>query len=95
VNSCPALSIKFRSYDAYLQPIITKQRKRDCDGVPQAFWSGHDMSYGLNVRAACDSNGCFLYFGVMASGKCPDQMAFKNQGHSFFRLNPCFVQDNT
>ena len=35
------------------------------------------MSYGLNVQAVCDSNGCFLYFGVLAPGKCPDQKVFE------------------
>ena len=35
------------------------------------------MSYGLNVQAVCDSNCCFLYFGVVAPGKCPGQKAFE------------------
>ena len=35
------------------------------------------MSYGLNVQAVCNSNCCFLYFGVVAPGKCPDQKAFE------------------
>ena len=64
------------SIDGYLQP-ISKPRKKDCDGFPQAYWSGHYMSYGLNVQAVCDSNCCFLYFGVVAPGKCPDQKAFE------------------
>ena len=62
--------------DGYLQP-ISKPRKKDCDGFRQAYWSGHYMSYGLNVQAVCDSNCCFLYFGVVAPGKCPDQKAFE------------------
>ena len=51
----------------------------DCggDSFPQAYLSGHYMSYGLNVQAVCDSNCCFLvYFGVVAPGKCPYQKAF-------------------
>jgi len=35
------------------------------------------MSYELNVHAVCISNCCFLYFGVVAPGKCPDQKAFE------------------
>jgi hypothetical protein len=34
------------------------------------------MQYGLNVRAFYDSDCRFLYFGVMAAGKFPDQKAF-------------------
>jgi hypothetical protein len=55
--------------DGYLQP-IAKPRKKDCDGFPQAYWSEHYMSNGLNVQAVCDSNCYFLYFGVVAPGKC-------------------------
>ena len=35
------------------------------------------MSHALNVQAVCISNCCFLYFGVVAPGKCPDQKAFE------------------
>ena len=35
------------------------------------------MSYGLNVQAVCNSNCCFLDFGVVAPGKCPDQKSFE------------------
>ena len=37
------------------------------------------MSYGLNVQAVCDSNYCFLYFGLVAPGKCPDQKSFERK----------------
>ena len=44
----------------------------------QAYWSGHYMTYELNVQAVCNSNCCFLYFGVVARGKCPDQKGVGN-----------------
>ena len=78
--------------DGYLQP-IAKPRKNDCDGFPQAYWSEHYMSNGLNVQAVCDSNCYFLYFGVVAPGKCPDQKAFERT--KLFRLYPTFIQENT
>jgi hypothetical protein len=40
-------------------------------------WSGHYMSYVLNVQAICDSNCCFPYFGVVAPGKCSNQKTFE------------------
>jgi hypothetical protein len=36
--------------DGFLQT-FSKPRKMDCDDFPQAYWSGHYMSYGLNVKA--------------------------------------------
>ena len=62
--------------NGYIQP-IAKPRKKDCDGFPQAYWSGHYLLYGTNVQAICNSNCCFQYFVVVAPGKCPDQKAFE------------------
>jgi hypothetical protein len=62
--------------DGFLQT-FSKPSKMDCDDFPQAYWSGHYMSYRLNFQAVCNSNCCFLYFGVVAPGKCPDQKAFE------------------
>ena len=69
--------MRWSAKDGYLQS-ITKPRKMDWgDGFPQAYFSGHYMSYGLYVQAVCDSYCCFLYFDVMAPGKCPYQKAFE------------------
>ena len=60
--------------DGYLQP-IAKPRKRIVMASLKRIGLG--MSYRLNVQAVCNSNCCFLYFGVVAAGKCPDQKAFE------------------
>jgi len=35
------------------------------------------MTYGINVQAVCDADSRFIYFGVIAPGKCSDQVAFE------------------
>ena len=44
---------------------------------PGSFFSGHYMTYGINVQAVCDADSRFIYFGVIAPGKCGDQVAFE------------------
>ena len=44
---------------------------------PGSFFSGHYMTYGINVQAVCDADSRFIYFGVIAPGKCSDQVAFE------------------
>jgi hypothetical protein len=41
------------------------------------YRSGHYQRYGLNIQAVCDANLRFLYFTVVAPGKCNDARAFK------------------
>jgi DDE superfamily endonuclease len=57
---------------------ITKQpTMKESSNNPRAFYSGHYGVYGLNVQAVCDINCRFLFFGVIAPGKCGDQVAFE------------------
>lgn len=57
---------------------ITKRpRMKESAGNPRAFFSGHYGVYGLNVQAVCDIHCRFLFFGVVAPGKCGDQVAFE------------------
>jgi hypothetical protein len=35
------------------------------------------MTYGINFLAVCDANSRFIYFGLIAPGKCSDQVAFE------------------
>ena len=44
---------------------------------PGAYFSGHYMTYGLNVQGVSDSNSRFIFFAVAAPGKCSDQVAFE------------------
>ncbi|KAI2500231.1 nuclease [Fragilaria crotonensis] len=43
-----------------------------------SFPSGHYGVFGLNVQAVvCDIQCCFMFFGVVAPGKCGNQVAFE------------------
>ena len=35
------------------------------------------MTYGINVQAVCDADSRLIDFGVIASEKCSDQVAFE------------------
>lgn len=48
-----------------------------CGNNPQAYFSGHYMAHGLNIQAICDSDRQFTFFGVVAPGKCSDQVALE------------------
>jgi hypothetical protein len=66
----------FGCIDGFLA--ITKQpTKKESMGKPGAFFSGHYSVFGLNVQAVCDIKCCFQFFGVVAPGKCGDQVAFE------------------
>jgi hypothetical protein len=57
---------------------ISKRRTMmESSGHPRSFFSDHYGVYGLNVQAVCDVNCCFLFFGVVAPGKCGNQVAFE------------------
>ena len=55
---------------------ISRPMLCDCGKNPGAFYSGHYMTYGINnVQAVCDVERRFIIFGVIAPGKCIDQVA--------------------
>ena len=56
---------------------ISRPTLRDCGNNPGAFYSGHYMTYGINVQAICDVESRFIFFGVIAPGRCSDQVAFE------------------
>ena len=57
---------------------ITKRpTMKESMNQPKAFFSGHYGVFGLNVQAVCDIKCRFLFFGVVAPGKCGDQVAFE------------------
>ncbi|KAI2507521.1 nuclease [Fragilaria crotonensis] len=57
---------------------ITKRpTMKESMGKPGAFFSGHYGVFGLNVQAVCDIKCRFQFFGVVAPGKCGDQVAFE------------------
>jgi hypothetical protein len=43
---------------------------------PGSYFSVHYMTYGINVQAVCDTDSRFIYFGVIAPGKCSYQVSF-------------------
>ena len=49
----------------------------DSNNNPNAYDSGHYGMYGLNVQAVYDNQFRFPFFGVVATGKCGDQVAFE------------------
>ena len=55
----------------------TRPHMKDCNNNPGAFLSGHYNVYGLNVQAVCDCQSRFIFFGIVAPGKCGDQVAFE------------------
>ena len=57
--------------------ISKRPTMKESNGNPRSFYSGHYDVYGLNVQAVCDVNCCFLFFGVVAPGKCGNQVAFE------------------
>ena len=48
-------------------------------GNPGAYFSGHYITFGLNVQAVCNHDSHFIFFGVMAPGKCSNQVAFERR----------------
>jgi DDE superfamily endonuclease len=51
---------------------------KDSNYTPHAFYSGHYGVSGLNVeQAVCDKQSHFIFFGVVAPGKCGNQVAFE------------------
>ena len=62
--------------DGYLAT-TTKPTMKDSNNNPRAFYSGHYGVYGLNIQAVCDRRSRFIFFGVVAPGKCGDQVAFE------------------
>jgi DDE superfamily endonuclease len=62
--------------DGYLAT-TTKPTMKDSNNNPRAYYSGHYGVYGLNVQAVCDKQSRFIFFGVVAPGKCGDQVAFE------------------
>ncbi len=62
--------------DGYLAT-ITQPQLEECNGSPGAFHSGHYGVYGLNVQAVCNHRSQFTFFGVVAPGKCGNQVAFE------------------
>ena len=56
---------------------ICRPSMKACGNNPQAYFSGHYMAHGLNIQAICDSDRRFTFFGVIAPGKCSDQVAFE------------------
>ena len=62
--------------DGYLATIM-QPRRNECNGNPGAFYSGHYGVYGLNVQAICNHKSQFIFFAVVAPGKCGDQVAFE------------------
>ena len=57
--------------------VTRRPTMKDSNNNPGAFFSGHYGMYGLNVQAVCDRQSRFLFFGVVAPGKCGDQVAFE------------------
>jgi DDE superfamily endonuclease len=50
---------------------------KDCSGLPASYFSGHYGFHGLNVLAVCDAKCRFQFFGIIAPGKCGNQVAFE------------------
>lgn len=44
----------------------------ECGFNPGAYFPGHYMTFALNVQAVCNHDSRFIFFGVMAPGKCSD-----------------------
>jgi len=57
--------------------ISKRPTMKESSGHPRSFFSGHYGVYGLNVQVVCDVKCRFLFFGVVAPGKCGDQVAFE------------------
>ena len=57
--------------------VTARPRMSDSNNNPNAYYSGHYGMYGLNVQAVCDNQSRFLFFGVVAPGKCGDQVALE------------------
>jgi hypothetical protein len=62
--------------DGYLA-VTTRPKMDECNLNPGAFYSGHYGVHGLNVQAVCDYRSRFIFFAVVAPGKCSDQVAFE------------------
>ena len=43
----------------------------------QCNFSGHYRIYGIYFQAVCDCDSWFIYIGVIAPGRCSDQVAFE------------------
>jgi hypothetical protein len=59
--------------------LVTTKRPtmKESNNSPHAFYSGHHNTFGLNIQAVCEVRCWFLFFGVVAPGKCGDQVAFE------------------
>ena len=57
--------------------IIKRPTMKDCSGQPTSYFSGHYGVHGLTVQAVCDAKCRFQFFGIVAPGKCGDQVAFE------------------
>jgi hypothetical protein len=57
--------------------VIKRPNLKECGFNPGAYFSGHYMTHGLNIQGVCDCDSRFIFFGVMAPGKCSDQVAFE------------------
>jgi hypothetical protein len=57
--------------DEFFQPAICPTRK-ESEGFPRAYYSGHYQSYGLNCQAMCDASLQFHLFTVIAPGQTND-----------------------
>ena len=52
---------------------ISRPMLCNCANNPGAF---HYMTYGINIQAVCDVESRFIFFGLIAPGKCSNQVAF-------------------
>jgi hypothetical protein len=58
--------------------IIKRPTMKDCSGQPTSYYSsGHYGVQGLNMQAVCDAKCRFQFFGVVAPGKCVNEVAFE------------------
>jgi hypothetical protein len=62
---------------AFWLAITKRPTMKESMGKPGAFFSGHYGVFGLNVQAVCDIKCRFQFFGLVAPGKCGDQVAFE------------------
>jgi DDE superfamily endonuclease len=54
----------------------------DETGHVKSYFSGHYQTYGINVQAACDRHGRFVFASLAAPGGANDIAAFRRTGLS-------------
>jgi hypothetical protein len=65
--------------DRFSQPAICPTKK-ESEGFPRAYYSGHYQSYGLDCQAMCDASLRFHLFNVIAPGQTNDAVTYEATG---------------